>query len=115
MTDKNNDLIKYGIAAIGFVGVFWLASNNAKVSNDTNVEAQAESVINLPATNEKLEGAINTQIRDEEKRSDEINRREEEMRNEQNQLRKYQDEKIEANLERIERIEDMLFELVKDK
>jgi len=99
MTEGNNNvnIVLGGLAVLGIgIGGLTLASNNEQIRNDTNTSAQAESVINLPATNEKvngLENRLNNAIQDI---NDQINRRELETYGFIETLDSKQDEKLTA-------------------
>jgi len=110
---NNSSLIVGGLAVLGLsVGGLFLAQSNAETQNTTNVQAQTESVINLPATNEKVNG-LSDQLKSAIKDiKDEINRRELEMRAERDLLDREQQRQINRIYNRLERLEELLFELV---
>lgn len=102
------------IGALGLIGVsvagISLASKNAEVSNETNQQAQTESVINLPATNEKVNGLENRLESSVKGLNDQINRREVEMRNERDQLLNEIHRVKDMDRDRIIRLEELLTE-----
>ncbi len=113
----NSKTITQGVAVVAAGAALWmgLAANNAEVANNKNVESQTESVINLPATNEKVNG-LSTQITSlGDSINAQINRREVEMFDYIKTL--FENEKRFDDVQdtRIERLEQEIFDLVPHK
>ena len=125
MADNNNTLIIMGgLSALGIgLGSLYLSSNNAQIRNDTNTSAQTESVINLPATNQKvdtLQSALDAEKAETErelesletKLNEQINRRELETYNYIQTLDNKKNERIDGLEQRIYRLEQEIFDSV---
>lgn len=112
-TSNRNAWIIGALTAAGLsVGGLFLAQNNAQVANDTNVQAQTESVLNLPATNEKVNGLDERHVSDINAINEQINRRELEMRAERDKLLQNLINVQNLDRERIIRLENELYKLM---
>lgn len=102
-----------GLAALGIsVGGLMLASNNEQIRNDTNTSSQTESVINLPATNEKVNGLENRLSNSVDDINAQINRREDETLDYVNKINSLESNRTDGIERRIYRLEQEIFDLV---
>ena len=109
-TALNPGLLVGGLGALGISAAgLMLASNNAQVANDTNTSAQTESVINLPATNEKVNGLENRLDAGIGDVNEQINRRERETYEFVKTLDEKKAKRVDGLEQRIYRLEKIFF------
>jgi len=111
--NNNVNLVLGAFAVLGIgVGGLTLASNNEQVRNDTNTSAQTESVINLPATNEKVNGLENRLDNAIDDINAQINRREIETYQYVDTLDEKKEQRVDRLERRVERLEQEIFDMV---
>jgi len=117
MTEEKNpktDNLKNGAIVVAVGAAMWLgvAGNNAQVSNDTNVAAQAANVANLPAVIARMDG-LEARLDKAVERSDEDLRREIESINSQiNRRETEMFDYIKTLFTEEKRFDDVIFSLV---